>query len=549
MYLRRLSCRLLLLLGFLLRGLSAQLPDIQPSALDFGEVLEHAPDTLSLLLRNPGSDSLCIEELWTSPLYGGHPFQVLDSPGCLPPGDSLRLRVAFAPRHNVLHQGELLIRFGEKIGAAHVHLSGQGKYAQLYYASSENQSEEALKLALRARLGQGFVSLSYNAARDEMFMEVDNEAVNGQGAPQNRLTCIYTGVQISNFANRSAAQSLGFNTEHVFPQSLFSENLPMRADLFHLFPATESSNNIRGNLPFGAVSSPDWQAGGSQRGGGRFEPRNEAKGRIARAMLYFVVRYQNYQGFLNGQEAVLRAWHFAYPPDSLEIARNEAIFLRQGNRNPFIDYPQLAERITSFSDVSSAPADYSLRVADTSAVLFSPNGNPSPAFHWVIMNAGNQLIRIHGISADTGLLLLPAVLDEILLPGYALSIPLRLQSPFASQFTGTVRVLADRLGTDTLTLRVNASSGGLPSAIDPGRPALRVYPNPAGDYLRVAGSFGGTALNLQLTDSQGKAIGSPQRLRSGQEATFSLAGIAAGHYWLRVVQAGNSWSYPVELRR
>jgi hypothetical protein len=541
--------RLLLLLGIPPLQSFSQLPDIQPLSLNFGEVLETSPDTLALLLRNPGADSLCIEELWTSAFYGAHPFRVLDAVGCIPPGDSLRLRVLFAPQHNVLHEGELLIRFGEEIGAAHVHLSGQGKYSRLYYASSENQSEEALKLALRTRLGQGFLSLSYNAARDEMFMEVDNEAANGQGAPQNRLTCIYTGVQISGFTSRTAAQNLGFNTEHVFPQSFFSENLPMRADLFHLFPATESSNNIRGNLPFGTVSSPDWQSGGSKRGGGRFEPRNEAKGRIARAMLYFVVRYQNYQSFLNGQEAVLRAWHFAYPPDSLEIARNEAIFLRQGNRNPFIDYPQLAERITSFSNVSSALTDYSLHLADTTALLFSPDASPSLPFHWVIVNAGNQLVRIHDASADTSLLLVPGGIDEILLPGHALSIPLRLQSPFASQFTGEARVLADRQGTDTLTLRVRASSGGLPSAIDPERPALRVYPNPAGDYLRVAGHFEGKPLSLQLTDAQGRALSAPLRLQSGQEASFSLAGIAAGHCWLQVVQGEKSWSYPVELRR
>ncbi|MDE6715215.1 MAG: endonuclease, partial [Muribaculaceae bacterium] len=39
----------------------------------------------------------------------------------------------------------------------------------------------------------------------------------------------------------------------------------------------------------------------------------------------------------------LMAWHRADPVDQKELDRNEAVYSRQGNRNPFIDLPQLAE--------------------------------------------------------------------------------------------------------------------------------------------------------------------------------------------------------------
>jgi hypothetical protein len=68
----------------------------------------------------------------------------------------------------------------------------QGKYSIAYYDSSDNLSEEALKNALHDITGNGYDSLGYNIARDSMFMVIDNQKVNGQGAAQNTVECIYT---------------------------------------------------------------------------------------------------------------------------------------------------------------------------------------------------------------------------------------------------------------------------------------------------------------------------------------------------------------------
>ena len=47
-------------------------------------------------------------------------------------------------------------------------------------------------------------------------------------------------------------------------------------------------------------------------------------------------------------ENLLRKWHFEDPPDEWEEKRNDLIELIQGNRNPFIDQPDLVERVAGF---------------------------------------------------------------------------------------------------------------------------------------------------------------------------------------------------------
>jgi endonuclease I len=47
-------------------------------------------------------------------------------------------------------------------------------------------------------------------------------------------------------------------------------------------------------------------------------------------------------------EENLRAWHFEDPPDKMEEIRNSLIEQVQGNRNPFIDHPEVVERMKDF---------------------------------------------------------------------------------------------------------------------------------------------------------------------------------------------------------
>lgn len=159
-----------------------------------------------------------------------------------------------------------------------------------------------------------------------------------------------------------------YNREHSFPKSWFNDGYPMYTDLNHLFPTDGYVNNRRGNQAYGVVNSPTWTSlNGSKLGsnaypgftGVTFEPRNEYKGDLARGQLYMVTRYENlvagWQGngnandILNGTAypaldnwyiKMLFEWHNTDPVSPKEIARNNAVFSLQGNRNPYIDHPE-----------------------------------------------------------------------------------------------------------------------------------------------------------------------------------------------------------------
>ena len=147
------------------------------------------------------------------------------------------------------------------------------------------------------------------------------------------------------------------NTEHTWPQSKFSGRFDknmQKSDLHHLFPADNEMNSVRGNNAFGEVVKDKKTLKcpvsryGTPAGGGAdvFEPPKDHRGNVARALFYFSVRYE--LPIDGKQEAALRKWNQEDPIDDEEIARNNAIQGAQGNRNPFVDYPELVDRITDF---------------------------------------------------------------------------------------------------------------------------------------------------------------------------------------------------------
>ena len=204
----------------------------------------------------------------------------------------------------------------------------------------EGLADEALLEAIAARLAQTYAprSRSYEAARRRMFEHIDNRS--------SEIECVYTGVVVSSATEPDPAL---MNTEHTWPQSQGADRLPMRADLHHLFPSIAEANNARANLAFcDVVAAEDWEQGGSRRGedalGTRcFEARDVHKGNVARALFYFAAAYE---GRIDAaEEEVLRAWHLADRVDDAERVRNAAIEDWMGSRNPFVDFPDLVDRI------------------------------------------------------------------------------------------------------------------------------------------------------------------------------------------------------------
>ncbi len=200
---------------------------------------------------------------------------------------------------------------------------------------------------------------SYNSARDAMYGSIDNK--NGQ------IIGVYTGFTIT--ANtRGDAFNKGINTEHTWPQGLFDSDEPMRGDIHHLYPTRIEANSARSNYPFDEI--PDnltdkwFYLDGDQSSipssnidlyseldnGSRFEPREDHKGNVARAIFYFWTIYQDRNNvaddasFFNGMKDVLLAWHDLDPVDEAEITRSNEVEGVQGNKNPFIHDTTLVRR-------------------------------------------------------------------------------------------------------------------------------------------------------------------------------------------------------------
>lgn len=177
-----------------------------------------------------------------------------------------------------------------------------------------------------------------------------------------------------------------YNREHIIPQSVFNEASPMVADAHFITPTDGKVNGIRSNYPHGTVSSVTYtsQNGGklgsssvSGYSGTVFEPINAFKGDIARMYFYFATRYENtvagysYPMFDGSSNKVfttaflntLLAWNAQDPVSAREIARNNAIYARQKNRNPYIDHPEYVNQIwggTSSGDTQAPTAPTSL---------------------------------------------------------------------------------------------------------------------------------------------------------------------------------------------
>lgn len=190
-----------------------------------------------------------------------------------------------------------------------------------------------------------------------------------------------------------------YNREHIIPQSLFNEALPMVADI-HFIRATDGYvNNIRGSFPFGNVSVTNYISNnGSKRGssvsagytGTVFEPIDEFKGDIARMIFYFVTRYETqlsgfssgnmlgnsaYPGLQTWELNQLLAWHNLDPVSPAEIGRNDASYLYQGNRNPYIDNPNYVNLVwgtpTTDTQVPTTPTNLVANNPTASTVALS----------------------------------------------------------------------------------------------------------------------------------------------------------------------------------
>ena len=231
-----------------------------------------------------------------------------------------------------------------------------------YYQSCFGLYGEELRSELHELISD-HTSYSYTTTKN-ILRESDEDPDN----PSN-IILVYTGNSIDKFDFSSNLEPDFWNREHVWPKSHgefdngdpFEE--PAYTDVHNLKPVDSSINTIRGEKDFDMGGDPVFNGSVETTcfsTNNTFEPRDEVKGDIARIILYMDVRYEGGIGEPNlvlvdglttypypqlGDKSTLLQWHEQDPPDAFEKRRNDIIFKWQGNRNPFIDYPEFADYI------------------------------------------------------------------------------------------------------------------------------------------------------------------------------------------------------------
>ncbi|MDY7227361.1 endonuclease [Hyalangium rubrum] len=198
---------------------------------------------------------------------------------------------------------------------------------------------DAALLAAIKKASTGKDVVSYNEARKIIFSELD--------VKNGKVRDVYTGREI---AGGKIPNSSDMNVEHTWPQSKGATG-DAKSDLHHLFPTDSKANSTRGSFPFGTVEKVQWSQNGAKFGldaQGRkvFEPPDEHKGNVARALFYFSAEYN--KRIAPEEEAVLREWNKLDEVDSAELERTRRIATYQGNVNQFVEHSNLVDRIQDF---------------------------------------------------------------------------------------------------------------------------------------------------------------------------------------------------------
>lgn len=163
------------------------------------------------------------------------------------------------------------------------------------------------------------------------------------------------------------AAGAGMNIEHSFPKSWWGgAKSQAYKDLYNLMPCEGKINSTKSNYPMGIVVSGDKGNGWTKVGKGTdgkwyWEPADPWKGDFARGYMYMATAYQDYtwkgtqalQILQQGAYPTLQKWAYklyiqwakADKPNALEIKRNNDVAKIQGNRNPYVDFPNLMEYV------------------------------------------------------------------------------------------------------------------------------------------------------------------------------------------------------------
>ena len=247
-------------------------------------------------------------------------------------------------------------------------ITSMGAVPLEYYSSANGKKKAELKAALHSTIQVKKV-LAYGSGAGKTwsgFYQTDRMA---DGEVRDRYSNDHR-YFASGASAASASAVGGMNIEHSFPKSWWggTENNAYK-DLFNLMPCEQKINSSKSNYAMGKVTTVKTDNGCTKVGTGTtksgttkslWEPADNWKGDFARGYMYMATTYSNFSWTGEGltmlqQDAwpTLQPWAYQLllewcrqdPVDEIEVARNEAVYAIQGNRNPYVDFPNLMEYV------------------------------------------------------------------------------------------------------------------------------------------------------------------------------------------------------------
>lgn len=239
-----------------------------------------------------------------------------------------------------------------------------------YYNAANGKKKAELKAAMHDII-QPKTVLSYGSGYQKTWSGFYVTDQTSDGYIIDRYSPRSTWKKFSSSDNVNSADApSGMNIEHSFPKSWWGggSNVKAYKDLFNLMPCESGINSTKSNYAMGKVTSSDRGNGFTKVGQGPtssgtkwlWEPADQWKGDFARDYFYMVTAYSDLNWTSNGLDMLeqndwptmqqwayelLLQWARQDPVDEIERKRNDDVYSIQENRNPFVDYPYLAEYI------------------------------------------------------------------------------------------------------------------------------------------------------------------------------------------------------------
>ncbi len=275
-----------------------------------------------------------------------------------------------------------------------------------YYNSVTGLTGQQLRIGLR-NIIRNHTQLTYTPGLWNAYQSTDRKP-NGKiwdiysDVPGGTAAYEYTYYTDQCGANNPNAEGGCYNREHTWPKTYFSSDTPMYTDLYIVMPTDYWVNNKRSDYPYGKVGTATYTSTNGSKlgnnvypggpGGTCFEPIDSFKGDIARNYFYVSTCYWADSAHFNNNYSMasqvnlkpwavqmLLEWHHMDPVSQKEIDRNNAAYLIQGNRNPFIDHPEYADCIWAGN---CGPAGIASMSAGNKRLILYPN----PAHDRVVIN-------------------------------------------------------------------------------------------------------------------------------------------------------------------